>query len=159
MEKYFVLLYFTTVFIGTCTAYCQDPFIELGRSCYYFSVEESTWTAARASCKGMSFSESVDLAVFERNCGDYISVINYVSDLGSTIWWIGGSDDEHEGYWEWVDRRPINMIRDYWSPDEPSSTEGENSLILFRTNETLPRWRVGDHVSTDIQRYICQTSE
>ncbi|XP_066979224.1 C-type lectin domain family 4 member C-like [Macrobrachium rosenbergii] len=161
MRKNFALLYFATVFLGVCTAFCYDPFMELGSSCYYFSDQEATWDSARATCKGMSTSsQTADLAVFDRTCGDQASIITHVTDLAPSKWWIGGSDDQHEGYWEWVDGTPINMIREYWSPDEPNGFEEENALILFRRlNETFPRWRVGDHISTDTHYYICQSED
>ncbi|XP_066978997.1 hepatic lectin-like [Macrobrachium rosenbergii] len=104
-----------------------------------------------------SISDDVDLAVFDSGCDDYVHVINHIIGLGPKRWWIGGTDDHHEGYWRWVDGRPIDMIKGYWAPDEPTALRGENSLSLYEfTEEVYSRWRVEDYYSNTTQYYICQ---
>ncbi|XP_068242606.1 hepatic lectin-like [Palaemon carinicauda] len=158
MEKYLALVYLSTGFLAASAAFCQSPFISLQNYCYYFSEKKDTWISAREACKEMgSMSDTVDLAVFDKSCDDYVHIINHVIGLEPVRWWIGGTDDHHEGYWRWVDGRPIDMIKGYWSSEEPSALEGENSLSLCMfTEQSYNRWRIEDYYGNTTQHYICQ---
>lgn len=155
-----LLLLLLAFFMGAAVAgSCPDPFIALGSECYYFSDKIETWHAARSSCMALgNTSLPVDLAVFDVAPDDYNLIFNHVSLIGVSAYWIGGTERGHEGYWIWVDGRPVDMLKSYWQHDEPDREDiTENVLIIWHNSEeSYPRRRIGDYSEEHLSYYVCQ---
>ena len=48
--------------------------------------------------------------------------------------WLGGSDQNAEGEWKWVDETPWNYSN--WAPGEPNNDGGENYLLAYNGDHT-----------------------
>ncbi|KAG7159271.1 C-type lectin domain family 17 member A-like 3, partial [Homarus americanus] len=115
-----------TVLLLSCVvvnsyAECQDPFIQIGESCYYFSDLLLSYQEARKYCRSLSANHRADLAVFDQIDCDYHHVFSHMHQY----------DQEVDGFWIWVDGRPIDLKASYWSKDEPAVSDTNNCLVMF----------------------------
>ena len=55
---------------------------------------------------------------------------DYVQSLLQDLAWTGGSDEDEEGVWRWVE--DDSLVEDFsnWLPDEPSDSEGQNCMAM-----------------------------
>ena len=82
-----------------------------------------TWSAAKADAESR---------------GGYLATItsleekNKVETIRSSNSWLGGSDTQSEGTWQWVTGEPWGYT--FWNTSEPNGGTGENSLITYSTD-------------------------
>lgn len=138
------------------TVICPEPFLHIGGQCYYFSNVNATWKEARQACLGMREDLGADLAVLDLTCEDYNAVFNYLTTTDIKYWWLGGTDENHEDYWIWVDGRPIDMQKGYWQGEEPDRNISQHFLSAYYVQEFYPRWRIGNLEGDRVYPYVCQ---
>ncbi|KAK7082454.1 hypothetical protein SK128_026760 [Halocaridina rubra] len=138
------------------SAVCPEPFEAVGDQCYYFSTSELEWQEARDFCKTLSAENTSDLAVFDLACEDYRRIFLHVANQGYLYFWIGGSDLGHEGYWTWIDGRPIDLTASYWDAAEPEASMDYNCLVMSPQTEYISRWRLRDNGCNSVRYFVCQ---
>ncbi|XP_037543074.1 C-type lectin domain family 17, member A-like [Nematolebias whitei] len=69
-------------------------------SCYFFSSTSASWDQGREDCR----TRGADLVVV--NDADEQE---FISTFSNKIYWIGLTDKETEGSWEWVDGTPLDV--------------------------------------------------
>ena len=85
-----------------------------------------TWSAAKADAE---------------NRGGYLATItsleekNKVENIRSSNSWLGASDTQTEGTWQWVTGEPWSYT--FWNTSEPNGGTGENYLITYSTDGSL----------------------
>ncbi|XP_067290050.1 CD209 antigen-like protein C isoform X1 [Pseudorasbora parva] len=99
-------------------------------SFYYISTEQKSWTESRRYCT----ERGADLIIinnkeeqdFVKNISNGISV------------WIGLTDSDVEGRWEWVDGSSLNSsFSKFWAIGEPNGGTSENCALSMDYD---PRW-------------------
>ncbi|XP_053381813.1 aggrecan core protein-like [Mercenaria mercenaria] len=116
----------------TSAASCPSGWIMNHGSCYFFHTDDRyKWRNANSFCS----AHQAHLAIIETAEEDHFlkqqssQRIHEHGDSDSGVW-VGGSDDDHEGHWEWVDgfshtNRPMQGYTN-WYPGEPDSGDGEH---------------------------------
>ncbi|XP_037543076.1 CD209 antigen-like protein E [Nematolebias whitei] len=82
-------------------------------SCYFFSSTSASWDQGREDCR----TRGADLVVV--NDADEQE---FISIFSNKIYWIGLTDKETEGSWEWVDGTPLDVT--YWASGQPDDGGG-----------------------------------
>ncbi|XP_072526153.1 uncharacterized protein [Salminus brasiliensis] len=125
-----------------CVKRCEKS----GRSCYFLFHGRKTWTDSRQHCR----QRGADLVVIDS--GEEQVFLNDI--YGSTEFWIGLSDAEHEGNWRWVDGSPLT---EYWRHGEPNNS-GEEDCAVFLSSEDLVKslgtWN--DIRCSDRRSWVCE---
>ncbi|XP_045594448.2 C-type lectin domain family 4 member E [Procambarus clarkii] len=137
-------------------ASCPEPFVTIGEGCYFFSYSFVTWQEARTTCQSLLPGEDADLAVLDSTCDDFRHIASYAITNELTPFWVGASDDLIEGYWTWVDGRPVDMTASYWNTEEPLDGNSYNCAYLAFHSEKTFRLRLNADYCFDIWPCLCQ---
>lgn len=135
---------------------CPEPFEFIHEHCYYFSQEALAWQDARDFCKSLTTTDHADLAVFDLTCEDYKHIFLRADEENQVEYWVGGTDEHHEGFWTWLDGRPIDLRASYWYDESPISAPDYNCLLIELISEVLGRWRLGNVECMQRFYFICQ---
>ena len=76
------------------------------------------------------------------------------------FYWLGASDENHEGEWHWVTGEPFTFSR--WRKGEPNGGKSENYLVLTNFWENKWLWNDGarnDWPSPQQYAFICEWSD
>jgi Lectin C-type domain len=123
--------------------------------CYVRVAAPLTWDAARTNCQQRGFGW--DLTSI-RSASDSA----FVSTLLDDETWVGGSDEEAEETWAWVDDgfqfwrgggldgQPLNGAFVNWFDDEPNGASGSDCLRLLGDS----RW--ADLECTELRASVCE---
>ncbi|XP_065520803.1 hepatic lectin-like [Lathamus discolor] len=85
-----------------------------GGKCYYFSLSRTSWHKAKAQCEEMHSQ----LAVI-----DSYAKQNFVMfRTRNERFWIGLTDENSEGEWEWVDGSDYKTTFTFWKEGEPNNS-------------------------------------
>jgi surface protein len=113
-----------------------DDFTSIGvfeGSRYYVSIATQTWTDAKIIAESLGGHLAT---IHSQEENDFI-------DAAVDAVWVGGTDQEVEGQFRWVDGTPFDFIN--WLGDEPNGSTGENFVQLNGdgtwndlSNELLP---------------------
>ncbi|XP_068202893.1 perlucin-like protein [Palaemon carinicauda] len=124
---------------------CEADWLKLGASCYFLSVDTSTWQESRRKCIALD-SDLVKVTTDEEN--------NFLRDLvkGHNTW-VGLTDLHVEGIHAWTDGTVHPMIKSWWRDSEPNSSEEK---CIHYTTAKDNRWN--DIDCNREYRYICEKS-
>ncbi|XP_077048329.1 hepatic lectin-like, partial [Agelaius phoeniceus] len=86
-------------------------------NCYYFSLARLSWERARERCR----ERRADLAVV----GSFAEQQFLMSRARNERFWIGLTDRNSEGNWEWVDGTDYKSSFTFWREGEPNDS-GKN---------------------------------
>ncbi|KAM9335515.1 uncharacterized protein ABDE67_020502 [Symphorus nematophorus] len=89
-------------------------------SCYLPSSESGTWDEGRTDCR----NRGADLVVIDSH-EEQVFLSAILSELTNKHAWIGLSDREKEGTWEWIDGSPTSKGPTYWEKDQPDNGGGD----------------------------------
>ncbi|KAL0961813.1 hypothetical protein UPYG_G00332020 [Umbra pygmaea] len=139
-----------------CYKRCAEGWVYQQEKCYFFSTDEMNWNQSRGQCVSMG--------------GDLV-IINsqkeqkYLKSMNATFW-IGLNDLETEGWWLWVDNKPLSQTGlKFWiiwdlihsEPDNSKTIDplGENCATLFMKSR-FSGW--ADVSCEQMHRFVCETS-
>ncbi len=127
-----------------CTC-AQTLDTEYGR--HVFCTEPVPWQVARDTCEASDLQlVTIDDATLNNWLADQSQAID-----GSTSWWMGYSDLDDEGDWEWVDGSPTTY--ENWHPGEPNNgTAGPEHCAGF-PEHTAFAWN--DLPCGSLRPFIC----
>ncbi|KAK8378053.1 hypothetical protein O3P69_018775 [Scylla paramamosain] len=119
---------------------CEPPFTQEGSHCLLLAPHERmNWADARQYCISRGgelvvMKEANIFAEFLR----FIRKINSINTVNNV--WIGGSDEEVEGVWRWIDGDLMPEGSPFWGSislisGEPGGGRGENCAILYKPND------------------------
>ncbi|KAM3656320.1 hepatic lectin-like isoform X3 [Ammospiza caudacuta] len=83
-------------------------------NCYYFSLARMSWERARERCR----ERRADLAVV----GSFAEQQFLMSRARNERFWIGLTDRNSEGNWEWVDGTDYKSSFTFWREGEPNDS-------------------------------------
>ncbi|WP_162179646.1 lectin-like protein [Solidesulfovibrio alcoholivorans] len=114
-------LYFITTLSSPCFADSVILNEENGHQYKIFTTVK-TWTDAKTDCESQGGHLATITSDSENNF-----LINNLSTLSDNIW-IGASDAENEGTWQWLTGESWSYTN--WYPGEPNSYQGNNEDCL-----------------------------
>lgn len=100
-----------------------------------YSITDSygSWTSMEAQAEGYGAT----LAIIDSAAEE--SFIN--STFGTSQWWIGFTDQDVEGSFEWIDGSPVTYTN--WAGGEPNNAGGEDYTVMNWSGvawNDLPDW-------------------
>ena len=107
-----------------------------GNSCYYISEDAMVWA---------------DASVMAQSYGGHLATIASQEEnsfLGDYHGWIGLTDENVEGQWEWVTGEPVEYTN--WADGEPNDINGEDFVERYNSSE----WN--DQTSTHQVNYFME---
>uniref|UniRef100_A0AAQ6ILM6 C-type lectin domain-containing protein n=1 Tax=Anabas testudineus TaxID=64144 RepID=A0AAQ6ILM6_ANATE len=118
-------------------------------SCYFLSSVSGSWSKGRQDCN----KRGGDLVVI-----DSAEEQTFLSEFTKVESWIGLTDGDKEGTWNWVDGTPLTVK--YWSAGQPDNGNrnpmfGEEDCVHFRQEGTA-NWN--DRSCGASLRWICEKS-
>ena len=127
---------------------------------YQIFDEPLTWHAAKERCEAMG-GHLVTITTKEEN--DFIK--DEVLKGGSLYYWLGATDEENEGTWNWVTGEPWSYTR--WRLGQPdNSKNSEHYLMMYRHSDSFNSnlngmWNdenvdCSEAVDLDRQGFICE---
>ncbi|XP_074526954.1 uncharacterized protein LOC141790777 [Halichoeres trimaculatus] len=121
---------------------CEKDWKKFNGSCYYVSRTKMNWHSSRSSCQ----AKAGDLAIINSN-EERGFLVGLVSS-GANIW-IGLTDDDEEGTWQWVDGTLVTTT--YWEPGQPNSSGGNQDC-----GEMVQRGEWNDDKCSTLNFYMCE---
>ncbi|XP_037263352.1 hepatic lectin-like isoform X1 [Falco rusticolus] len=82
--------------------------------CYYFSLSRTSWHKAKAACEEMHSR----LAVID----SYTKQNFIMFRTRNERFWIGLTDENSEGEWEWIDGTDYKTTFTFWKEGEPNNS-------------------------------------
>ncbi|NWR81449.1 CLC4M protein, partial [Centropus unirufus] len=103
---------------------CPKGWKELGTSCYFFSTTTKSWSSAKDYCA----SFNAHLVIIDNEEENRL-LASHITD--NRVFWLGFSDVDDEGNWQWVDRHSRSFLS--WNSGEPNNAghEGEDCAIIY----------------------------
>ena len=105
-----------------CVTSCGQGWAQFQSSCYFWATNKKSWADAEDFCQ----QEGGHLASIPTE-----DVNNFVWEemerQGQNHFWIGGSDLEEEGVWNWNDCSLWNFT--FWEAGEPNNNNGEQHCL------------------------------
>merc|ERR1712126_93238 len=115
-----------------CVTSCGS-FETLGNHCYYWEYWEYNWNDAVRKCsrRGAHLASVTSDAINQY-------VLRGMKSRGLPFIWIGGTDKDEEGRWQWMDGSPFGFT--YWGPGEPNSAGGKEEDCLVHGSGSENMW-------------------
>ena len=142
-----------------CVENCTQPWEVNGQHCYFWSNDSKSWEEAEKTCR----EKGGHLASVRTNATN-----NYILEewdkrnpIAKEHFWIGGTDEEKEGVWKWIDGRTWQFT--YWASDRPGGTTGinanQNCLQYERISHKWYDFRCKESEKFLCSRKICSAEE
>ncbi|XP_067827822.1 CD209 antigen-like protein E [Heptranchias perlo] len=108
--------------------FCPKEWKFFNGSCYFFSTERRNWTASAKYCSG---NKSHLVVITSQEEQDFVKG-------GDDPHWIGLTDEEKEGTWQWVDGAGPLSEPEFWRSHQPNNYKSahckdENCAITSST--------------------------
>ncbi|XP_052225642.1 C-type mannose receptor 2-like isoform X2 [Dreissena polymorpha] len=141
---------------------CMPSWTNFSGSCYLFPLDLGdpwsmlTWQDANTKCQTIlqGFSDATGITphllfIETQPEKDYISNQLPAVDLTSDVWWIGLTDNQTEGIFQWTDGRLVGMLA-YWA-NEPNNLGAKEQCVYTNSNGSIADFNCNNTLS-----YICQ---
>ncbi|KAG3292448.1 C-type lectin domain family 4 member A [Ictidomys tridecemlineatus] len=130
--------------VWTC---CPEKWKSFSSSCYFFSTDAKSWNDSQENCSRM---EAHLVVINNKEEQDFLTQ----NMDKNAAYFMGLSDPEGEGRWQWVDQTPYNQSATFWHPGEPSHSE-EHCVIVNHPSTSL-QWGWNNILCKDRQRSVCE---
>ncbi|XP_031239180.1 C-type lectin domain family 4 member A-like isoform X1 [Mastomys coucha] len=126
---------------------CPKNWKPFGSQCYFTSRDSASWSKSEEKC---SLRGAHLLVIHSQEEQDFIT--NSLNPRAT--YYVGLSDPEGHGQWQWVDQTPYNPNATSWHSDEPSGSTELCVVLSYHPNVKGWGWSVapcdGDH------RLVCE---
>ncbi|XP_034647858.1 CD209 antigen-like protein D isoform X2 [Trachemys scripta elegans] len=121
---------------------CAAGWKKFGKTCYYFSNMTTDWMGAKQFCTDQKASLVIvnndNEQAFLKDCNKQ-----------KRTYWLGLSDAEEEGKWQWIDNSPYSVS--FWNLGEPDIQGEEEDCVYMSSTGT---W--GDSKCSQPNYWICE---
>uniref|UniRef100_A0A8C8Z581 C-type lectin domain family 4 member A n=1 Tax=Prolemur simus TaxID=1328070 RepID=A0A8C8Z581_PROSS len=124
---------------------CPKNWKSFSSKCYFIATDSKSWNESEKNCSRME----AHLLVI--NTKDEQDFINRNLDKQSA-YFVGLSDPEGQGRWQWVDQTPYNKSTTFWLPGEPSNPNERCVVLQTRSSS----WGWNDVPCVESQRSVCE---
>ncbi|XP_009814178.2 C-type lectin domain family 17, member A-like [Gavia stellata] len=127
-----------------CTR-CPAGWQQFAKTCYFFSTTTKPWLAAKDFCTDFN----AHLAIVDSELENKF-LANHIMD--NQIFWLGLTDMDKEGDWQWVDGRSLSLS--FWNSGEPNNVghHGEDCATIYSSGH----WN--DATCSLAEPWICERS-
>ncbi|XP_077872000.1 C-type lectin domain family 4 member A-like [Ictidomys tridecemlineatus] len=138
---------------GKVWSCCPENWKSFSSSCYFFSTDAKPWKESQENCSRMT----AHLLVI--NSKEEQDFLTHNLDK-SAAYFVGLSDPEGQGHWQWVDQTPYNQSTEldkgilFWHPGEPSHSE-EHCVIVNYPPASL-QWGWNEVLCKHHDRSVCE---
>ncbi|KAK2830725.1 hypothetical protein Q5P01_018656 [Channa striata] len=138
---------------------CEEGWEHHGPTCYYFSINKSTWNQSREECRGRG-GDLVQIDSREEQTFLEKNVRNKMKESEDRFW-IGLTDSVKEGRWLWVDGSELDKSLSFWSGKEPDdwkvqNPDGEDCVRMGLKERSGDLWSWFDKSCNMPHRRICE---
>ncbi|KAL1765154.1 C-type lectin domain family 4 member D [Sigmodon hispidus] len=119
----------------TCTwNCCPVSWIAFQSNCYFPVNDNQTWLQSERNCSGMGGHLASITTAAEQN---------FVTQLLDRrfSYFLGLTDKDMEGFWQWVDQTPFNPHMAFWHKGEPNDLLKEDCVVLVNAQD---KWAWND---------------
>uniref|UniRef100_A0A8C5JWT6 C-type lectin domain family 4, member d n=1 Tax=Jaculus jaculus TaxID=51337 RepID=A0A8C5JWT6_JACJA len=115
-------------------------------NCYVPLADNRTWEESERNCSGMG----AHLATLSTE-----AELNFVTKFLDRRfpYFLGLTDQNTEGHWQWVDKTPFNPHMAFWHEDEPNNFLGEDCAVLVNVQD---QWAWNDFPCNFEASRICK---
>ncbi|XP_070610690.1 C-type lectin mannose-binding isoform-like [Erythrolamprus reginae] len=133
---------------GCC---CPDGWLPMNGFCYKVNDEPKTWNDAKMFCRKLK--PGCNLASIHSEAGSG-NLAQYVSDYitKKVDVWIGLSDLQKTGTWDWSDRSPLNYLS--WDEGEPNNQKDNEYCVELLSETGYLKWN--DAPCESSLPFLCQ---
>uniref|UniRef100_A0A8C5ZIA2 C-type lectin domain-containing protein n=1 Tax=Marmota marmota marmota TaxID=9994 RepID=A0A8C5ZIA2_MARMA len=132
---------------GKVWSCCPEHWKSFSSSCYFFSTDANSWNASQENCSRM---EAHLVVINSKEEQDFLTQ----NMDKKSAYFMGLSDPEGQGHWQWVDQTPYNQSATFWHTGEPSRS-GERCVIVNHPSPSL-QWGWNDINCDILQRSVCE---
>ncbi|XP_060046114.1 C-type lectin domain family 6 member A isoform X2 [Erinaceus europaeus] len=120
---------------------CPGPWMSFGSSCYFISTERKFWAKSEKNCIALGAHLVVINTKAEQNF-----IIQHLNT--SFAYFLGLSDPQGNGDWQWSDKTPYKENIRFWHNNEPNSPDERCATIVS--------WEKRGWAWNDV---VCETNE
>ncbi|XP_053775451.1 C-type lectin domain family 6 member A [Desmodus rotundus] len=103
---------------------CPSTWKSFDSSCYFIPSEQNFWTKSEQNCVKMGAHLVVINTIAEQNF--------IVQQLNKSLsYFLGLSDPQGNGNWQWIDQTPYTESVRLWHQDEPNFSAEECASLVF----------------------------
>ncbi|XP_075690956.1 C-type lectin domain family 10 member A-like [Rhinoderma darwinii] len=106
---------------GTVCPFCSAGWQFFGLSCYLLSPQTRNWQESLHWCR----MQEAHLVVIDSQ-----EEQEFLQEAVKTSSWVGLSDRDMEGQWQWVDGTPYNSTQKFWFRTQPDNLGNEDCAVL-----------------------------
>ncbi|XP_051011270.1 C-type lectin domain family 4 member A-like [Acomys russatus] len=126
---------------------CPRNWKPFGFNCYFTSPDSATWKESEEKCSSLGAHL---LVIHSQEEQDFIT-----KTLDTwAAYYVGLSDPEGHGQWQWVDQTPYNQSAISWHSDEPNGNREFCVVLSYHPN--LKRWGWSDALCDGDHRAVCE---
>ncbi|KAG3292451.1 C-type lectin domain family 4 member A-like [Ictidomys tridecemlineatus] len=126
---------------------CPQNWKSFSSSCYFFSTDAKSWNESQENCSRM---EAHLVVINSKEEQDFLTQ----NMDKKSAYFVGLSDPEGQGHWQWVDQTPYNQSATFWHPGDPS--HGEECCVIVNHHATSFQWGWNDILCKYFQRSVCE---
>ncbi|XP_029809726.1 C-type lectin domain family 4 member D-like isoform X3 [Suricata suricatta] len=132
--------------LGSTWNCCPTGWRSFRSSCYLPLNDNHTWGESETNCTGMGAHLAAISTEAEQNF-----IVQLLDRRFS--YFLGLSDENHEGQWLWVDETPFDPKILFWHEGEPNNYQEENCVVLINVED---KWGWNDFPCNFETRRICK---
>ncbi|XP_076711431.1 C-type lectin domain family 4 member A-like [Callospermophilus lateralis] len=132
---------------GKVWSCCPEKWKSFSSSCYFFSTDAKPWKESQENCSRM---EAHLVVINSKEEQDFLTQ----NMDKAAAYFVGLSDPEGQGHWQWVDQTPYNQSATFWHPGEPSHRE--ERCVVVNPRPTSAQWGWNDIPCKDRHRSVCE---
>ncbi|XP_040318670.1 C-type lectin domain family 4 member D [Herpailurus yagouaroundi] len=126
---------------------CPTGWRSFQDSCYLPLNDNKTWAKSERNCTDMGAHLVTITSEAEQNF-----IVQFLDRRFS--YFLGLTDEDHEGQWSWVDKTPFDPHIVFWHEGEPNNyKQNENCVILVNVQD---KWAWNDFPCNFERRRICK---
>ncbi|XP_015362039.1 C-type lectin domain family 4 member A-like [Marmota marmota marmota] len=133
-------------FIRKVWSCCPKNWKSFSSCCYFFSTDAKSWKESQENCSRM---EAHLVVINSKDEQDFLT-----QNMDKKAYFVGPSDPDGQGQWQWVDQTPYNQSATFWHPGEPSHSE-EHCVVINHRPTSLP-WGWNDVPCKHSHRSVCE---
>ena len=113
---------------GKCVPSCPESWEKMEGHCYMWSLSRKSWPNAELFCNDQDGHLA---SVTNQEIHNYMkSKVN--TDDSDAYFWVGGTDKEHDGSWNWTDGSAWDFTQwATWPRQQPDGWDGEDCLLIY----------------------------
>uniref|UniRef100_A0A8D2HTX6 C-type lectin domain-containing protein n=1 Tax=Urocitellus parryii TaxID=9999 RepID=A0A8D2HTX6_UROPR len=118
---------------GKVWSCCPEKWKSFSSSCYFFSTDAKSWNESQENCSRM---EAHLVVINSKEEQDFLT--QYMDK--KSAYFVGLTDPEGQGHWQWVDQTPYNQSATFWHPGEPSHSDEHCVIVNHRPTSLQWGW-------------------